>query len=258
MSLGKTNSNFDNKKEYSPTVYSGYRFSNIESNADKSRLSFSMQNGFLKIIIEPKIEGDEIKFDKDNAGDCYLTHTKARMLCNEISCFMKSNGEIKSAGVSSGVGIITIESGEEYGCGPCLVIRKVDEEGRVVSSYLYEFRKNFTFSIRNFNDKTKDFDKVYDDYSNIEIEQFQVVLSQFADAMANATAYSVVNAMKYTTNGMVKKIDAIADKMGVSFKKQSYNSGSGGSFFNNNSSQNTKPASYENTTLDKIVDDYED
>ena len=217
-----------------------------------------MSNGFLTLIIEPKIAGDDIKFDKDNAIKCYLTHTKARMLANEIKTFLASGDKIKSAGVASGSCLITIDSGEAFGCGVCLVIRKVDDEGRVVSQYLYEFKTNYNYGIRNFEDDTKYFDKEYSPYDHIEIEQVIMLLEQFAEAMTYGNAFAVSGAIKVTNNMVNKKIDNIAEKLGVAYKSKT-TSGSGNTFFNNNKSGNSGSApKYENVSADSIISEFED
>ena len=78
MPLGDTY-NSNEKKNYSPSLNSGYRFSNPDSTIDKTSLTFAFWNKLLKVSIAPKkeTENGEIAFDHENAGSVYLSHTKS-------------------------------------------------------------------------------------------------------------------------------------------------------------------------------------
>lgn len=227
MALGDTYNN-NEKKNYSPSVTSGYRFSNAESAIDKTALTFSFWNKLLKISIAPKkeIESDVVSFDYDNAGSIYLSHTKALMLYNEIMIFLedyKAGNAPKNVGVPSGnEGLIYICNGEEFNAdGPCLVIRKIDEKGHCTSTYVYEFRRNTHYTIKNYIEKTAEFDTNF--YNELEIEQFANLLKSYYESMTMATAYSIQEAGKYDNSRMNTKLKIIGEKLGVDFTKQSYN-----------------------------------
>ena len=83
MALGSSDNN--EKKNYEPRVYSPYKMSNIEG-IDPSYLGVTFFRNLLQLAISPmnKNTGDKISFDHDNAIVVYLTHTKARILRNEI------------------------------------------------------------------------------------------------------------------------------------------------------------------------------
>lgn len=265
MALGDTYNN-NERKNYSPSVNSGYRFSNPESTIDKTSLSFTYWNKLLKVSIAPRkeTEGDTIAFDYDNAGTVYLSHTKAFMLYKEMINFLElyKNGKApNNVGVSTGAeGLIYICDGKEFTAdGPCLVIRKIDENGNCTSTFVYEFRRDTHSSILNYTEKSKSFET--NNYELLEIEQIINLLKSYYEAMTMAVAYSIQEANKYDTSRMNTKLKIIGEKLGVEFAKQgdsNRNRTSNTSYFNNakpvnESSQSyTGAISYETGSLDDI------
>ena len=263
MALGDTYNN-NEKKNYSPSVTSGYRFSNPESNVDQTCLTFSFWNKLLKISIAPKkkTEGDVVAFDYDNAGTVYLTHTKALIMHKEVMKFIKEFAEgtsVSNAGVSTGSqGLLYICDGKEFGSeNPCLVIRKINEQGQSESCYAYEFRGNVHNSVINYNPKDAKFET--NDYKLLELEQFAILLKEYYESMTMAVAYSIQESNKYDQSRLNTKLKVIGEKLGVDFKQQK-SSGSrtvNTSYFNNakssgDSTYNAPTASYENGTLDDL------
>ena len=264
MALGDTYNN-NEKKNYSPSVTSGYRFSNPDSNIDKTSLGFTYWNKLLKVSIAPKkeTEGDTIAFDHDNAGSVYLSHTKALIFYKEIVKFLdeyvKGNNPT-NAGVSSGKdGLIYVCDGKEFNAeGPCLVIRKIDENGRCTSTYVYEFRRGIHTSVFNYVEKTSSFEaRAYD---LIEVEQLANQLKEYYQAMTMATAYSIQETNKYDNSRIQTKLKVIGEKLGVEFKSNtsSSNRTSNSSYFssakasNQESGYNGLSASYGTGTLDDL------
>ena len=255
MTLGNYNNYENNKKDdkvYQPMVYSPYRMSNIEG-VDPSALTFTYWAGMLKTSIAPanKTNNDSVSFDYKNAGVAYITHTKARLLLNEILKFQENPELYNNLGVDIKGGLISISNGKEFGiANPCLVIRKVNETtGAVESSYIYEFKTKYHYGIRNFDEKTSEFDIVY--YENIELDQLKTLLEQYYIAMSYATAYSIIDSSKFENSRINTKIGLIAQKLGVEFKsgKESGDS-SGKSFFNTKS---TEGKNFSSGTLDDIA-----
>ena len=251
--LGETyNQNESKKQQYSPTVYSPYRMSNVEDSIDRSCINFTYWNNTLKISIAPKkpSNNDEVSFDYENAIAIYLNHTKARILHDEICKFQEDPEKYNSSGIPSGQGLITISNGKEFGIAcPCIVIRKVDESGMPTSSYAYQIKNNYYYSIRNYDEKKGTFDKVTSDYANIELEQIKTLLMEYYKAMTGAIAYSVLDQNKYDTSRMSTKIDQIASKLGVQFG----GAGGGGNYKSSTSAFNSRPATnYTSSTLDDI------
>lgn len=245
--------NQNETKKYSPTVYSQYKMSNIGENCiDPSCINFTFWNSTLKISIAPKKQtnGDEVAFDYENDIAIYLNHTKARILYEEICKFQEDPVKYNSSGVPSGSGLITISNGKEFGVDcPCIVIRKTDEAGIPVSSYAYQIKNDYHFSIRNYDDKNGTFDKVTSDYTQLELEQIKTLLKTYYEAMTGAMAYSVIDQNKYEAGRTSTKLDQIAAKLGVQFN----NSKSGGGFKSSTSVFNNKPATnYTSSTLDDI------
>ena len=214
------NSNNDANKP-SVNVTSAYRWYNDESTIDPTRLTAKMWGNSLQLELAPKKTesgaGEFAEFDDKNTVKIYLNHTKARMLYNEITNFLQDPEKYNSSGVTSGTGLITISNGKEFGTNKtCLIIRRLDpDSGRVTSSYAYEFRTNYHYSIRNYSENNNDFQKEYDSYNSLELDQFMTLLVSYYEAMTNTIAFSVLNAMKFD-NKMNYKLDGICEALGVS------------------------------------------
>lgn len=251
MALGNEydNNNGANKK-YSPNVYSPYKMSNPEG-IDPSALTFTFWNNLLKIGISPrKPNSDPAAYDYDKSIEVYINHTKARMLYEEIFTLKQSKGEINNVCINTGIdGIIMVSNGKEFGVTtPVLVIIKHDEKGNPISSYVYQFKTDKFFSMRNFNmEKPTEFEKIY--FNDIELDQFSTILKEYYEAMTCATAYTVIDQSKYNNSRMTTKINAIMDKMGIKQEGGKANYSKGSSFFNNSDVGN---ASYRHSTIDDI------
>ena len=256
MALGSTyNNNQGMNKSGVPelTVYSNYRMNNAESKIDATCMTFRFWKSNLCIGIFPRKNtgNDEIAFDMDNGITIYLSHTKARILKHELELFLSDPVTYNSVGVPSGQAAISISNGAEYGKdNPVVTIRKVSETGEVIASFAYEFKTNFHYAIRNYDGKN--FDSAYDDYKNIEIEQFITVLDEYVKASTNAVAFTVMDQRKYSFARMDNKIEAIAASLGVDLAKSS--SGSRGrynssSYFNNNSNSDNGSSNYSSGSV---------
>lgn len=213
MALGTTYNNNKNQ-DYRPTVYSFYKWYNSESTVDKTALSVSFWKGLVKIAIAPKASGEsDTSFDYQNEVKFHLTHTKARIFYNEILKFMA--GEVTNVGVNSNKGLISVTNGAELGASnPCLIIRILNNEsGAIEASACYEFKSNFHFAVRNFDEKTKRFDTEY--YNNVELEEFASMLKGYYEAATNAIAYTVVDQMSFDINRVTTRLMSIQDKLGI-------------------------------------------
>lgn len=234
MAFGDNDNN--QRKYYEPSVYSGYAMSNTDG-VDPSALNYQFVNGLLKISIAPMLPnakpGDKELWDRQNAAVIWLTHTKARMLADEIKYLMAHPDEINNSGVPSGSeGLISFSNGKELGAtSPCLIVRKLDPNtGDVTSSYAYQFKADYHYTIRNFSPNSKDFDKFF--YNDLEIDQFVTLLETYYTAMSGATAYGVLHGAKYDIQKNNTKIKLIMDKLGI---ESSGDYSKGGSGYNNRS-----------------------
>ena len=262
MSLGDVYNNNKNDRKVSndPTVYSPYKFSNSESDIDPSAMSITYWNSTMKVSISPKknVPNGEIAFDHDNAVSIYLSHTKARILAEEIKAFKE--GKINSVSVDTNKGLLSISNGKEFGVNSYfMVIRTFDQENNTVnSSYAYEFKKRYHYAIRNFDEKNMDnFEKVY--YDEIELDQFVTVLEEYYKAMTGAMAFSVIDQSKYNNSRVQTKLDSIAMKLGIDWSSGNGNkSGSnnrGGSFFSNKEPQGS--SSFKSGSYTDLEDELE-
>jgi hypothetical protein len=267
MSLGNFNQNYNNstednnKKNYDPTVFSPIQFKN-PIGVDPSMISIAFWRGMMKISISPKMDpkpGDKFDtYDHKNNIAIHINHMKARMLYNEISAFME--GKLNSVGVNSGVsGLITISNGLEFGINsPVLVIRKMDESGKVNSSYAYQFNANdYYTTIRNFDEKTLKYDTV--NCPNLELLVFQDTLKNYYESASYAGAAMVVDALKFDNSRINTKLDLLLDNAGIK-RQGGGNGGNGGKSFFQRSSEldsDNSTASSRNTTLDDLASDIE-
>lgn len=260
--LGDTynNNKYDRKANNDPTVYSPYRFSNTDG-IDPSQLSISFWNSTLKVAISPRknTSNGEPAYDHDNAASIYLSHTKARILAEEIIAFKK--GKINNVSVDTPKGVISISNGKEFGVNSTfVVIRTFDLENNTVSSsYAYEFKKGFHYGIRNFDEKNlNDFEKIF--YDEMELDQFLTVLTEYYKAMTGAMAFTVIDQMKYNNSRTQTKLDSIAMKLGIDWSNGGGSSrGGNSSFFSNKEPQGSsafKSGSYSN--LQELEEDYDD
>lgn len=260
MALGSTyNNNAQKSNAPDLSVYSNYRMNNAESKIDATCITFRFWKSNLCIGIFPRKNtgNDEIAFDMDNGITIYLSHTKARILSNELKLFLKDPVTYNAVGVPSGQAAISISNGSEYGKDvPVVTIRKVNSNGEVTASFAYEFKTNYYYSIRNYDGKN--FNSNYEDYKNIEIEQFISVLDEYVKASTNAIAFTVMDQRKYSYTRMDNKVEAIAAALGVDPAKSGNNNRhNNSSYFNNNSSYGESGYSagsvgYNTVTIDDL------
>lgn len=230
MALGD---NYDsNSKDYkgksSPEVYSKYSLSNTEDSVDPSKMSFTFWNGLLKISIAPFIESTS-RYDYKNEGAIYLSYFKSKMLADEIDIYLEDPKAYTNQGVSSGQGNIMLSNGEDVTgqVAPSIVIRKTDPNtGAVESSFMYQFRTDYHYSMRNYDPEAVKFDKVYNDI--LELEVLRDILNQHYIEMSGASAYANIEYGKYNDSRIHTKIDAITAKLGIEYKKdKKYTKGRG-------------------------------
>lgn len=262
MALGSDNnyqSNSGKTKYREPEVYSCYNMSNVEG-VDPSALSFSFFRNLLKVSIAPKIAnptGDKM-WDHDNATIIYLTHTKARMLREEIDKVL--SGEKFNGGVNSGTdGLISFSDGKEIGSNYyCLIIRKIDENGNISSTYAYEFKSEYHYGISNFDSSNSTHDKDY--FDNLEIEQFKCLLEDYYRSMTNALAYTVVNNLRFDMSRINTKLTDIAEANGITYNNRAGNGNNRSSFFNNsdNASQVNRTAGNHSGSRASTMEELED
>ena len=269
MSLGNTYDNNKKNTVYDPSVYSPYKMNNSESTVDQTCLSFTFWNNSLKVSISPKKNttgnDGQVLFDYDNGISIYLSHHKARIFAEEIKKFISDPVKYDNSGVTSGQGLITVSRGVEFNSpAPLIIIRRIDENGTIMSSFAYQIKHEYYFAVRNYNENGE-FTKDLETYSNLELLQIVTLLEEFYKATTCATAYTVIDQLKYEHNPQRGILNSIANKLGVEYGGVS-NSGNGRrynstSYFNNasgnsgNNYSSNDPSSttgYTQTTLDDI------
>lgn len=260
--LGGRNDN-NSQQRKSPVVFSGYSMTNTFSNVDKTKFRPSFWNQMLKLEIIPAIPTgeDKVNWDYKNAMAAYLTHTKAKIMAEEVKKFLSDPEKYNSSGIISGETLLTISNGEEFGTpGVFLVMRKVDKQtGNTLSTYSFEFNVRYYNSIRNYKESDSSFDTDYDSYVNLEVEQFLQLLESYVEAMTYATAYSVIDASSYRQDIMMETINSIASGLGIDVSRSGPNTGatskSSKSVFNQRGNQSSSSKDIEHTTIEDIEGD---
>lgn len=272
MALGDYSRNTDNnKKNYNqPILRLDNQGTMNPDGIDPSALNYEFYGGMLKIIITPLKFGTDpnkkFTYDNENRVEMWLTPTKAKIFYEEIKHLRANKDTVNNVGVcTTRGGLIVFSTGKEFGVdSECLVIRKVDNDGTISSTYAYQFKANpNNFGIRNFNqDNPSDYDRVA--YDNTEVEQLMAILKDFSEAMVGAYAYANMYYGRFDYNKLLGRVNSIMEKLGIertSEYSRSNNSGnSGGSYFNNNQGNNAGTASsntygsYENMMNDAYDD----
>ena len=248
MALG----NYDNnkKEQYMPVYYSEYGTGNAEG-VDPSALSYSFYNRMLKISISPlkMNNGDKIAYDHENAAIVWLTHTKARMLYDQILRVL--NGDIANGGVPTGKeGLIRFCDGKELGVNNyCLIINKVNEAGEVISSYAYEFKSKHHYAVQNYDPKDSSHKKAY--YDQLEVQMLLDLLKTYYEAMTGAQAYATMDALRFVNNSVTTKIDLVMSKLGVEYKSGMTSRSASRSFFDT-TEPSTSDRSMRSASMDEL------
>ena len=259
MALGDNNYKNNGNNNFHPSVY-GYQFSNSEAKLDKTALTFTWWNKLLKLSIAPKLNngGDYAQYDHKNAISVYLGVQSARALQILVHDFLEflSNPENVDKDYNRSIplksGNVILSNGKfinQEGC-PCVVLTKINDQGKIESSFAYEFKIGTMFSVENFNQEDGSYTTRNDQFKFMEIELMEQALDQYTKAVANMFAASVVHEMQPVRNAQRK----IADKLGVNLSGGNFNGGSGTrtSYFNNQ-----KGASESNQITSSTLDDIE-
>ncbi len=226
------------------TTYTPIRYINPESNVDKTRISYEYWNSTLKIKISNKKEtgNNEIVFDDMDSAVIFLTPDKAKIFANVIRNFLKDHVKYNNSGVNTTKGVVTINNGAQHGTtNPCLIIRQIDQvDGTVQKTYAYEFKTEYHYAITNLDatdNEIRSFDKDFESYRNLEIEQLLNILDNFINASTYAYAAAAGKANEYRENTLNNKIDSIMSKLGVEYTGRSQRAT--GSYFDNYGKNNS-------------------
>ena len=250
MALGENKRN-----DFHPTVY-GYQFSNPEAKVDKTALTFNWWNKMLKLSIAPKLNngGDYSQYDHKNAISIYLSVQSAKALqivTEDFVAWLKENagqGKEYNRAIQVKNGIVLLSNGGfiHQPDTPCVVIAKINESGKVESSYAYEFKIDYQFSIEGYNPEDGSYRSDTSLFTNMEPELMVLAIDQYVKAVTGMVAGSVVNELQPMRDAQRK----IADKLGVSLGNFSGGQSTRTSYFNNQAgASESQPAS---STLDEI------
>lgn len=246
MALGD-NTNQNNNKIEAREAYSRVRFYNPNSSVDPCSFQINYLFGMMVGVFAPKTpdsQPESARYDYKNAGKIFINHMDALVLMHEVDLFLQDPMAYNNVGcVNNSGSLLSISNGVEFGItSPCLVLRKLDENGDIVYTYVYEFIGN-RYSIRNFDADSKEYDKVY--YALAELQMFRIALEEYVKASTNAMAYSMNDLNRYADNNNYERIQQIHDKLGIE-KPNSKGGNNGGStggraMFDNNPGRNTEP-----------------
>lgn len=245
------NDNGGKNKIFENTYYSRLRVKNDDA---KLALGYSYRSGLLIMEISEIKQG----FQYEALETIYISPTKALLLSKEIKKFktyLAENNieENKAFGVTTGmgekvsyIGFHADKSGKIY-----ITIGKIDGSGNITNSATIPLNNEYHYAIEWNNIEAMDLEKVY--YDNTELDQIDLMLTDFARAMSGAFAYSVADLSRFDVAGIKAKMDPIYDKLGI--EKRSYGNRSYGE---NNFLTNAKSSSSNSTTFDDIEASFED
>lgn len=252
MTLGQSNDTTTRSSGgfNSPEVYSGYSLFNTNKELPEELhacITFSYWKSFIKISIarrDPKSFGkDKPSFDMDNKLSIYIKHQKARMFAQEIRKFFSGEDTRINVGIGSGNAVIVVTNIDNV---PAISIRTAAENGDFNNAtYICNQRYDVIYDhdADSFN-----FTSDFDSYKNIEVEVIARQLEDFANAVNNAIAYSVIDNTAYNNYKLNNNINAIATKLGVDLTNKSNNAKRGYNSFNNTNST----SSFSKSTLDDL------
>ncbi len=227
------------------TTYTPIRYINTESNVDKTRLSYEYWNSTLKIKITNRKDtgNSEVVFDELDSTVIFLTPDKAKIFANVVRNFLKDPIKYNNSGVNTTKGVVTLNNGAQHGTtNPCLIIRQIDPtDGTIQKTYAYEFKTDYHYAIVNLDasdNEIKAYEKDFESYRNLEIEQLLIMLDNFVNASTYAYAAAAGKANEFRETVLNNKIDSIMNKLGVEYSGRSQNRNYTGSFFDNNGRTN--------------------
>jgi hypothetical protein len=246
------NDNNSNRKLYESTYYSRLRVKNDDA---KLALSYSYRSGLLIV------EASEIKqgFQYEVLESVFISPTKALLFSKEIDKFKEYlNGSKidpkKAFGITTGMGekVSYIGFSADKDKHIFITLGKIDGSGNITNSVTVPFNTEYHYSVEWDNIETMDISKVY--HEDIELIQFQNMVTDFARSMSGAMAYSVMDLGRFEIAGIKGKMDPIYDKLGIERRSYNGNRNYGGE---NNFLTNAKSSS-NSTSFDDIEASFED
>ena len=223
MALGTNNGN--QQKEYNPTVYSRYQFSNPKGAYEQSKIEFSHWAGLLKVSIYPLVPGSENEYNRKGGVSLHLSVPVAYILLEEIKKYQQDLAEGRNVdffyGSNTNKGLIGLYTGEYFGYPGrlFLVIFRLDEQGNVLSNYGYELKnQGHYFGVRNFREDTKEFVNV--SYDNVELELIKIHLQQYIEAMTMSQGYAAIEAGKINSNNVHSSLQQIKQHLGIKVERK--------------------------------------
>ena len=253
MSLGD-NTNQNKKQPEAREGITRLRFYNPNSSVDPSTYQVSYLFGMLVLKFSPMLNNstpDNPKYDYENSGKIYLNHMDALIMLHEIETFLQDPTTYYNLScVTNSGSMLTISNGSEFGTtNPCLVLRKFDDKGDIIYTYLYEFNSD-RYSIRNFDKNTNEYDKIFN--AKIEIEMLKITLEEYVKATTNAVAYSINDLNRYQDSANYNRMQQICTALGIEKSNGGNHRGSNAAF--NGAGRNYSNSENEMSSASDIED----
>ena len=214
-------------KKYSTNYFSRFYLKTADGSM---RLSPDFSGGLLNINIT---DGNFVNNKYEQLARATLSPNKARLLSAQFSKFKEKfvNGTAedgKAYGVDTGINAVRpIIAMTMINGAPYLVIGKVNQDGQFEARLDYPLNTHYHYGLEWGNLSKMDVKKDFND--TLEIDQLITLLDQFVAESFGAGAAATCEMMKWDYPS--RKIDAIANKLGVEYKTGNYQS-VGNSFFN--------------------------
>lgn len=244
MAMGDVN---NQNKKYSTNYYSRFY---LKASDGSMRLSPDYSGGLLNINIT---DAAFVNGKYEQLARATLSPNKARILAGQFRKFREKfvDGTIeegKAYGVDTGISAVRpIIAMTAINGAPYLVIGKVSPEGQYEARLDYPLNTHYHYGLEWDNLSKMEVKKDFND--TLEIDQLITLLDQFVAESFGAGAAATCEMMKWDYPS--RKIDAIANKLGVEFKTGNYQS-TGNSFFNKTDEEASTEAPQRLNSIDDL------
>lgn len=236
MAIGEGSYGGYQRKNQDLTYYSRFNIKNGEMKA----LTATFWAGLLQISIDTK-EGasTDVMARYVNLIKINISAMKARILVNQIKAFedyvasAKTIDEKKAFGINTGIGdtitFLALHANKEK--TPIITIGKFDNEGVITEKADFVIAKDHNYGLDWSDLESNKLDKHF--YNNVDFEYFKSLVTNFANNMDGALAYSVHDLGRYDIRRNTDKIEQIMGKLGLEvFRPNNYNSNRTNDFLN--------------------------
>ena len=233
-------------------VFDRSYYSRLKFRKDNLALNFTYSGGLLSITIDERDDANG-SFKYNNLQKISLSPYKAKMFVEEIKKFKEyvATGDINptvafgvNAGINANITYIGVHA--DLDGTPKVTIGKFNNDGIIIEQATFTFNKDYNYALEWKNIDTNDLTKVY--YNNLEIDMFENIVTNFANNIDGAIAYSVHDLGRYDYNRLVGRFDVVYKALNI----PTY--GEAGNYSQNTFLQNSSATQSTSTSIDDIME----